>query len=259
MKKFRLLFALCLCLSSLAAYSRADTVPQPEKAISFRDWVRQAQAANTPRTAAGLYLRAAETAPDNEQRYWALVEAGKRFHEARAYPQAVETFARAEKLDGITGLARFDAGLQAAHSTRTQINSTSPKTPRDFAPAYAAYRRLFTLPGLEPYPRKLAHAGLATIYSDDGKHLEAALEYEKGEKVHLATDNGLYQSAYEEFGRLKPTSVALAPIERMATQVARRKIYDSKKQLYRPKTAAEINADKLRWAKLKKRHSQYKS
>ena len=259
MKKFRLLFALYFIFLSQAACSRADTAPdsvaQPQ---AYRELVRQARATNDSRTAAQFYLRAAEAAPDNEQRYWSLVEAGKQFHESKAFEEAIATFTRAEKLDGIIDLARFDAGLNAAYSVLAQINNSPDKPRRDFAPAYAAFRRLFTLPGLEPYPHKLAHAGLATVYSDDGKHLEAALEYEKGEKAHPATDNGYYQSAYEELERLKPTSAALAPIERMAMQVAKRKIYDPKKQIYRPKTATEANADKLRWAKLKKRHSQCK-
>ncbi len=262
MKKFRLLFALGFLVLSQAAYSGADTAPepvvQPQSGLTYRELVCQAQITTDSRVAAQVYLRAAETAPDNEQRYWSLVEAGKQLHQAKDYPQAIEIFTRAEKLDGIIDLARFDAGLNAAYSVLAQINNSLDKPRRDFAPAYTAFRRLFTLPNLEPWPRKLTHAGVATVYSDDGKHLEAALEFEKGEKAYAATDSGYYTSAYEELERLKPTPAALAAIDRMAAQVGKRKIYDSQKQVYRSKTAAELNADKLRWAKLKKRHSQRK-
>lgn len=255
MKKFRLLFALYFLFLSQAACSRADTAPdsvaQPQ---AYRELVRQARAKNDSRTAAHFYLRAAEAAPDNEQRYWALVKAGKEFHEGKAFEEAIAAFTRAEKLDGIIDLARFDAALQAAYTTRTQINAAGP-APRNFAPAYAAYERLFTLPGLELFPRKLAHAGLATVYSDDGKHLQAALEYEKGEQAHPATDNGLYQAAYEELARVQSDTSAFLPIKRMAAQVAKRKIYDLEKQLYRNKTKAEISAEQRRWTILSNRHN----
>jgi len=256
-KKFRLLFALCFLFSSQAAYSGADTAPEPvAQPQTYRELVRQAQGTTDNRAAAKVYLRAAEAAPDNEQRYWSLVEGGKQLHNAKDYSQAIEIFTRAEKLDGIIDLARFDAGLNAAYSLLAQINGLPNKPRRDYAPAYAAFWRLFTLPNLEPFSRKLTHAGVATVYSDDGKHLEAALEFEEGEKAYAATDNGYYQSAYEELERLKPNGAALAAINRMAAQVTKRKIFDAKKLLYRPKTAAELNADKLRWVKLKKHHSQ---
>lgn len=257
MKKFWLLFPLGLLFTIQATYSGADTAPEPAVLEqTYREFVRQAL--NTPdnRAAAQLYLRAAEAAPDNEQRYWSRVEAGKQFHQAKDYPQAIEAFTRAEKQDGIIDLARFDAGLNAAYSVLAQINSSPDKVRRDYAPAYDAFRRLFTLPNLETYSAKLTHAGLATVYCDDGKHLEAALEYEKGEKAHPATDNGYYQSAYEELEQLAPNGAALVVIEQMAGEVAKRKIFDSKKQIYRPKTTAELNTERLRWSKLKKRHSQ---
>jgi len=255
-KKFRLLFALCFLFSSQAAYSGADTAPEPvAQPQTYRELVRQAQGTTDSRAAAQVYLRAAEAAPDNEQRYWSLVEAGKQLHNAKDYSQAIEILTRAEKLDGIIDLARFDAGLNAAYSVLAQINSSPGQPRRDYAPAYAAFQRLFTLPNLEPFPRKLTHAGLATVYSNDGKHLQAALEYEKGEKAYAATDNGLYQAAYEELAHVKPDTSAFLPIKQMAAQVAKRKIYDSEKQLYRNKNKAEINAEQLRWTILSNRHN----